>query len=392
MKAKTIPVYLFSFFMIMPLHALFPVLPMIRDELSASYSQIAVFVGCIGAIRIVLAVPSGYIADRFDKKKILIMSGFVSVVGLLVMVFSHNIYQLIASRILTGISSIVTTITILVVLSELAGSNSRGMMMSMNNVIHNAGGIVAPVFTGFLSAWYNWRLPFIINAGLILLSMGLIAVSIPALKPIHISKRDVKKPDGNGFLDTDFKSEIIRLIPVFAISIFIFFYRSSFRHNIIPFYARDVFNISIKALGSYISLIGFIAMVSIFVMGYLSDRYGRKVVLMPSIIFSTLAVFAMLLPEKWNPLLAVSILVGMGAIINSMPNILISDIASPGSVGKIIGINRIFADSGYLAGSIITGSILDHYGFRVPLYVVIGFAIFTLILITFFIHNKPKTA
>jgi len=127
----------------------------------------------------------------------------------------------------------------------------------------------------------------------------------------------------------------------------------------------------------------------IFVSGHLADRYGRKAILMPAVMVSALAAAALLLPEGLNPLLIACILVGTGAIINSMPNILITDIASPGSVGKLIGINRIFADSGYLVGSVSVGMILDGFGFRVPVYVVAGFAAFTLVIIALFIHNRP---
>ncbi|MDF1590927.1 MAG: MFS transporter [Desulfobacterales bacterium] len=389
MRKKALPIYIFSFFMIMPLHAVLPVLPLIRDELQASYSEISFFVASIGIIRLVLAFPSGYLVDRFDKKKMLLFSGALSVTGLLLMSFSHSIYQLILSRIFIGTSSILCTITILVVLSELAGANSKAMMMSMNNVIHNAGGIIAPVFAGFLSGLHNWRLPFIVNAAFIGLSMVMIVLTVPSLK--STTANTIKEPGSkkNNLLPLGFGAEILRLIPVFGLSIFVFFYRSGLRHNLIPFYAKDVFHISTEALGFYISLTGMVAMISIFVSGHLADRYGRKAVLMPAVIVSALAAAALLLPEGLNPLLIACILVGTGAIINSMPNILITDIASPGSVGKLIGINRIFADSGYLVGSVSVGMILDSFGFSVPVYVIAGFAAVTLVMIAFFIHNKP---
>ena len=388
MEKKALPIYIFSFFMIMPLHAILPVLPLIRDELQASYSEISFFVASIGIIRLLLSFPSGYLVDRFDKKKMMLFSGCMSVTGLLLMSFSHSIYQLIFSRILIGTSSILCTITILVVLAELAGENSKAMMMSMNNVIHNAGGIVAPVFAGFLSGRYNWRLPFIVNAAFIVLSMAVIFLTVPAL---NTTASDIKKdPSGkkNKFIPAGFRAEIIRLIPVFGVAVFVFFYRSAFRHNLIPFYAKDVFQISTEALGFYISLTGMVAMISIFVSGHLADRFGRKVVVMPAVSLSGLAAAALLLPVGWNPLLLTSILVGMGAIINSMPNILITDIASPGSVGKLIGINRIFADSGYLIGSVAAGMMLDYFGFVVPVLVVAGFAAFTLGLTVLYIPKR----
>jgi predicted MFS family arabinose efflux permease len=134
---------------------------------------------------------------------------------------------------------------------------------------------------------------------------------------------------------------------------------------------------------------GSIAMVSIFVFGFMSDRYGRKVVLLSGISLSTIAMIVLFLPRVWNPLLMACIFVGAGAAINSMPNILISDTAPSDSLGRMMGINRIFADSGYFLGAIIVGNLLDHFGFRIPLYVVVGFSVFTLTLACFCVQNKP---
>ena len=89
-----------SFFMIMSLSALFPVLPAIRDEINASYSQIAFFVATVGVVRVFGALPSGWMADRFNRKIILVASGCLNIAGLIVLSIAHNIYQLIASRIL----------------------------------------------------------------------------------------------------------------------------------------------------------------------------------------------------------------------------------------------------------------------------------------------------
>jgi len=53
-----------------------------------------------------------------------------------------------------------------------------------------------------------------------------------------------------------------------------------------------------------------------------------------------------------------------------------------------MGINRMFADSGYFLGSIVAGSLLDHFGFKIPLYFIAGYAGVVLILTGFSIHNK----
>jgi len=382
-KKKAIPLYLFSSFMIMSNQALFPVLPMIRDEISVSYSQISIFVASLGIVRLFLAFPCGFLADRFDKKNLFLLGGFLNVSGLVFLSYSHTIFQLIVSRILIGAGLVIVNITIMVVLAQMAGPNSKGAMISMNNVIHSAGGIISPALAGILAGRYNWRLPFLVFAGLILLSMIILAETFTDQRSDYKRPKDVGGMETKSYLRKNFEPGILRLAPVFAISFFVFFYRSSFRHTLIPLYGKDVFHIGVGTLGLYISLAGFVAIFSVFAFGFMSDRYGRKTALIPGMLFSTVAVIALFLPRGLNPLLIACIFTGMGAIINSIPIIVISDLVPPGSFGRIMGINRIFGDSGYFLGPLIVGSLMDQFGFRMPLYMLAGFSVFALIVACF---------
>ena len=269
MKKEALPLYLFSFFMIMPMHALFPLLPMIRDEFNASYSQISIFLASLGIVRLLLAYPSGHLADRFDKKQVLIFSGILCMGGLLVMSFANNFFQLMLSRVLIGFSSIVCNITILSLLAQLARHEKKGMMMSMNNVVHNAGGIVSPALAGFLAKWFSWRVSFLAVAGLVLFSMTMILMFFKdRTSPKHRSgKTSETVPKTPLYKNTRFL--VTRLVPVFAFGFFVFFYRGYFRHTIVPFFGKDVFHIEVDTLGIYFSLTAGIAMVSLSVFGYL---------------------------------------------------------------------------------------------------------------------------
>jgi DHA1 family quinolone resistance protein-like MFS transporter len=388
---KALPLYVFSFIMIMPFHALFPLLPSIRDEISASYSQISIFLASLGVVRLSLAVPSGFLADHYNKKNVLLFSGTLCLGGLLAMSFAHSFSLLIVSRVLIGFSSIVCNITILALLAQLAGSGGRGTMMSMNNVVHNAGGIISPALAGFLAKWYGWRVSFLAIAGLIVVSMAVIALFFN-VQPTADRYEGEKKPGGSGNSPYKIvKSWGPRLAPVFALGFFVFFYRGYFRHTLLPFFGKDVFQIEVDTLGMYFSLTAGIAIVSLLAFGYLSDRLGRKTAVLPGILFSAIAAIFLLLPQSTNPLLVCCIFVGLGAVINSMPNVLISDIVSPDVYGRVMGLNRMFADSGYFVGSMVAGILLDQFGFKIPLYWIVGYAAVMMLVISVSVSSRPPT-
>jgi predicted MFS family arabinose efflux permease len=388
---EAIPLYTFSFFMIMPMHVLFPLLPMIRDEVGASYSQISIFLASLGIVRIFFAFPSGFLADRFNQKNILLFSGSLCFAGLLVMSFAHSFYQLLVSRILIGFGSIVCTITILALLAQLAGSEGKGIMMSMNNVVHSAAGIVSPALAGFLAKWYNWRVSIWATAGLILFSGLILAVFFKLQNIPKHKRRNTSQASSSNSLYQNAKFWLIRFAPIFVLGFFVFFYRGYFRHTILPFFGKDVFGIEVHTLGLYFSLVAGVSMISLFVLGTLSDRRGRKTVLLPGIFFAAIATIILLLPQPSNPFLMSCVFLGLGAIINSMPNILLSDLAPPNVFGRVMGLNRIFADSGYFSGSIFAGILLDHYGFKIPLYCICGYAAGMMLVTSVFIHNHPTS-
>ncbi|MBW2441768.1 MAG: MFS transporter [Deltaproteobacteria bacterium] len=389
MNKKALPLYVFSFIMIMPFHALFPLLPSIRDEIGASYSQISIFLASLGVVRLSMAVPSGLLADHYNKKKVLLFSGVLCLGGLLAMSFAHSFSLLIVSRVLIGFSSIVCNITILALLAQLAGSSGRGTMMSMNNVVHNAGGIISPALAGFLAKWYGWRVSFLAIAGLIVLSMAVITLffNLQATPGEHEGKT---QRAGSGISPSMIvKSWGTRLVPIFALGFFVFFYRGYFRHTLLPFFGKDVFQIQVDTLGMYFSLTAGIAIVSLIALGHLSDRLGRKTAVLPGIFFSTVAALLLLLPPSANPLLICCIFVGLGAVINSMPNVLISDIVPPEVYGRVMGLNRMFADSGYFVGTLAAGVLLDQFGFKIPLYWIAAYAAVMMAVISFTVSSKP---
>ena len=59
-----------------------PLLPAIRKELAASYSQMGLFTGMYGLIAIFISLPAGILAARFGEKRMLLTGLAVTALGL----------------------------------------------------------------------------------------------------------------------------------------------------------------------------------------------------------------------------------------------------------------------------------------------------------------------
>lgn len=390
MNPAALPLYLFSFFLILSVMVPFPVLPEIRSAVGASYSEISLFVATLGVVRLVLAYPSGLLVDRLDKKKVLVFSGILAAGGLVLTGTAHHMAQLVAGRAVIAAASILSNVTVLVLLVGLAGPGRRGAVLSMNNVAHNAGGIVAPVLAGLLARRWTWRTPFFGVAGLVLVGTILVWITFPRAAPRRRSPPAAPPAEAGTGAPRARWDLVVHLAPLFAVSLFVFYYRSSFRHTLLPLFANDVLGLGVDTTGFYLGLVGAVSMTSILGAGFVADRWGRKAVLVPSLLLAVSSGLALLLPAGAHPFALACVLTGLAGAINTMPNVLISDRVAAASLGRALGVNRIFADFGYFLGSMSVGFLLDRAGFGAPVGVVVGLALATLLLVVLRVREPER--
>jgi DHA1 family tetracycline resistance protein-like MFS transporter len=123
------------------------------------------------------------------------------------------------------------------------------------------------------------------------------------------------------------------------------------------------------------------------ILGRLSDRFGRKPVLLVSI-FGTMCGFIVLGLANSLAILFVSRFVdGITGGNISVAQAYISDITTPESRGKALGMIGAAFGLGFIIGP-ATGGILSGYGYAVPAFVGAGLAALNLVLVTLFVPES----
>ncbi len=123
-------------------------------------------------------------------------------------------------------------------------------------------------------------------------------------------------------------------------------------------------------LGLWFSVTHFPQFFTTLMSGYLSDRFGRKTPILPSIILMTLGIAAFIWAGNLWQLLLSGVLLGMGEGLGSPAGtVFFADIAPPGLEGVTIGLLRTFGGIGTVMGALVLGAIADASSFSWSLWI-----------------------
>lgn len=132
----------------------------------------AAMLGLVTAIQflpaMLLSLYGGLLADRFSKRKLLILTntgaGLSSVVlGLLVVSGSVQLWHVFALALLLGIFTAIDSPIRVSFTSELVGKDDLANAVSLNSANFNVGRLVGPALSGYLIFFYGTGPSFLIN-------------------------------------------------------------------------------------------------------------------------------------------------------------------------------------------------------------------------------------
>jgi len=148
---------------------------------------------------------------------------------------------------------------------------------------------------------------------------------------------------------------------------------------LLPYYA-ETFNASEFVTGLLIAVYALMQLIGAPVLGRLSDRYGRRPILLVSV-FGTFIGFLLFgfATTLWM-LFAARILDGITGGNLSVAQAYISDVTDAKNRAKGLGLIGAAFGIGFIIGP-VTGGILSQYGYNVPAFVAAGLALFNFILI-----------
>ncbi|HLF22019.1 MAG TPA: MFS transporter, partial [Aestuariivirga sp.] len=147
--------------------------------------------------------------------------------------------------------------------------------------------------------------------------------------------------------------------------------------SILPAIAAEEFHLAAKAaILSFIVVFGISKALTNYLAGRLSDRYGRKTILVAGWLVAVPVPFLLIWAPSWSWVLAANLLLGVSQGLTWSTTVIMKiDLAGPKNRGLAMGLNEFTGYFAVGAAALATGWVAARYGLRPePFYLGIGFA------------------
>ncbi|GGG68572.1 MFS transporter [Paenibacillus radicis (ex Gao et al. 2016)] len=338
------------------------VLPLVGEKqfALASTSAALSFIVSFGLSKGIVNYFAGQIADRLGRKKVLILGWIIGFFVPLLVIVAHEWWVIVAANVFLGINQALTWSMTVNMKIDLVKANQRGLAIGLNEAAGYVGLSLAAMLSGYVAASYSLRPePFLL--GFVFIAIGLVLSLTVRSTEEHLRLQSVQQGKTSlsareifwlaSWKDRNLSSSTLAGIAT----------------NLKDGMAWGLFPLFLLMQGLSVGKSGLIIAAypvawgccQLFT-GYLSDRVGRKKLIVSGMILQGAAIWWILLSHSFPMWFTGSILLGLGtALVYPTLQAAISDVAQPHMRASIMGVYRFWRDIGYALGAILAGLLTD---------------------------------
>jgi MFS family permease len=370
--------------------------PYVQPDLHLTNTQLGMLSSALSFAFALSAFGVGYLSDRTGKRKsILLITVIVFSLCSGLSGFAGSFAMLFASRMLMGVAEggILPISQSLIALES--DERRRGLNMGvMQNLGSNLiGSSVAPLALGYIAATYHWRTAFYIAAipGLICALLIWLYVREPKTHEIHSAQAHTSSSTSMTVAEM-FRYRNMWLcvgMSIFMVAWMVLGW------VFLPVLYANYLHIPASSADRLMALLGISAAVFAFIVPGLSDKLGRKPVM---IVFTVIGVLYPLAALHYSGSLAtlgVLIFIGWSAsgvfplFMATVPSETIPAKYVATSLGLVVCVGEVI---GGTVGPTLAGRLADLYGLQAPMYMAIVCAAVATVFTLFLKETAPIKA
>ncbi len=333
-----------------------PVLPLFAESIGASPAEIGWIAIASTIPGILVSFPAGALSDFLGHRRVLIASLVVFATAPFLYLLVHSAWQLVAVRFYHGFATAIFGTVASAAIAERYTAD-RAARLSTYSSVTIVGRSIAPFLGGALISMASFGAVYVACAvsGVLALVAGLfLRDGAPR------GKQKLEMPHFWKSLVTVLKDRGIMLVSLVEAAQYLVF------GAIEAFLALFAASLGIPAW--QIGIILGVQLVSIVfvkpLMGRVSDRVGRKQVIVPGLLIGAASVVLLPYLASFIGLSVLSLLFGLGfATVTSSTSALVADLTKNGRYGSSMGVLRTVMDVGQSIGPVLTGWMVTVAGY-----------------------------
>lgn len=249
------------------------IMPYISKEWTLTPSQL----GSVGAITtvgmMIGALLFGYLADRFGKKNIIIITLLIFSISNLALAFTTNVWQFMIVRFITGVGLGGELPVAATIIADSFSGNKRSKMLILVDSFWAIGWIVASLLAFLFMPKFGWRATVIVTT-----IMALYTLILRRHLPADVNVKNNKLSLGvslSKIFSKEFRLQTICLSLLWFIIMFVYYGLFLWLPSVLIAKGFSV----IHSFG-YVLLTSFAQLPGYFLAAYLMDKINRKTILL----------------------------------------------------------------------------------------------------------------
>ena len=337
------------------------VVPLLATEVFGvpGYTAALSFILVFGIAKAATNYVAGTLSDRFGRKPVLVAGWLIAVPVPLLLIWSPGWAWVVVANVLLGVSQGLTWSTTVVMKIDLVGPARRGLAMGFNEAAGYAAVALTAMATGYLAAAHGLRpVPFYLGVVFAALGLGISTIFVRETHEYarleardHVARSDGRHDhlgdhltNGQVFRQTSFQEPALSAAS-----------QAGLVNNLNDGLAWGLFPVLFLSAGLSVERIGVLAAIYPMVWGLgqlvtggLSDRWGRKWLIVGGMGVQAVGLGIMATAEGFGWWALAAVLLGAGTAM-VYPTLLaaIGDVAHPAWRARAVGTYRLWRDGGF---------------------------------------------
>lgn len=373
---ELVAVYTAIFSISMGVGVVTPIIPLYARSLGASYVGIGLIGMSYAIVYMMLAIPSGKLSDRIGRRVVIAASASLSGVASVLYLLAGSVNHLILIRAIDGMAWTLFWPSIEALTTEISGPPSAGKAMGLSTASYGFGSMIGGFLGGLIVTCFGFSATFVLYLALSVVT----ALLTVAIREEGSSKRSFKAIGTSSTqpLTWDKATLVVACAVSVAYSIALGIVLTLF-----PVYAEGL-GIETFWIGVLFATFWLGRIISFICAGRLSDKLGRKAVLVPALVGSAVASLLVALSGEIGLLYGAILIMGISLGATFPVTIaLISDVVPSSSRGVAMGFFEASSGLGMLIGPAVGGVMAEIFDPRYP-YILCMFvsAVCSLVVLT----------